>query len=168
MGRGSRLAGAVLAGVVGTGCQSQVPGSGAYDGPPPARPTQPPSDGPTGLPRPTAAPNPGYPDRFAGVWSGTIRQPNSRIASWTARLTMPGSTVRGRFEIVGYCSGSLTLQSSTANRLTAVERITSDPSGRCADGGAVTLELAAAGRARFRWVDQSDAGNVATGTITRR
>jgi hypothetical protein len=190
MGRGSRLAGAlggaVLAGVFGTGCASDVSGTGLYaespatqlpvpggtetpSGTPDPTPSTSPSTQPSQLPASSAPPAvPSFPAAFAGSWTGQINQPSSTLPQWTALLTMPGGTMQGTFEIAGYCKGVLTLLSTSANRLIAVERITSDPKDVCANSGGVTLELSGANRATFRWVDYSDNGNVATGTIARR
>jgi hypothetical protein len=47
------------------------------------------------------------------------------------------------------------------------EVISSDPQDRCADSGVVTLQRTSGTRANFRWVDDADPTNIATGALLR-
>lgn len=111
------------------------------------------------------APGGALPTMFAGSWHGRGTQ-SDQPGEWTIAANIIGGMPGGIVGTIAYpslgCSGELRLRSADAARMELMERITS---GRCVDGGIITLTPTSGGL-RFDWrLEGSDV--TATGTLSR-
>lgn len=161
----------VTLGVLGAGCHSQTVGAGAFGEATDPVPTVPDttvaSTGPPGPTSPGGAPLAPIPQPFAGRWTGQAYRPNTQTPVRNLAVTLPLNGTRGTFAIAGYCTGVISVLSTTATRLLGQEEVSADPNSRCGSGGFFTLDLTAPGRAVLSWNDPSQADQVAPGVLTR-
>jgi hypothetical protein len=175
----------IVLGMLGAGCHSQTVGAGSFGdtggtggtgGTGATTGTQAPT-GATGGPAastsrpatgtPSGAPLSPIPQPFAGRWAGQVFRPNTQNPVRSLIIVLPLGKTTGTFTIGGYCSGIISVLSTTSTRLLALEAVSVDPNKRCGSGGFLSLDLTAGNRVQVSWNDPSQADQVAPGVLTR-
>jgi tRNA A-37 threonylcarbamoyl transferase component Bud32 len=153
-GTGTRAGSAPAGAGAGAGAGAAAPASGT------------PSGQAGAVPGPASATT--IPAAFAGTWTGRVRQPKGNPKVWTEVLTLRRGEGTGSFvETPILCRGIITVESASSRRLVGLMIATSDPNGRCAASGTVTLQLVTSRSMTMRFRDTDDASNVASATLVR-
>jgi predicted Ser/Thr protein kinase len=129
---------------------------------------RPPGAAPRTSPGPGTSPANAIPARFAGIWAGAAVQANGVVSRWAATLVLPAGATVGRFTITTIpCYATVTVTDTTRTRIVLAETVNSNPAGRCAASGIISLDRTGLLRARLVWQDAGDPGNTAVGTFIR-
>jgi serine/threonine protein kinase len=117
------------------------------------------SKSPRSSPSASQSNGPAIPAKFAGSWSGEVKQ---LVDTYNLRMTLTAGDSSGTVRWSGAikCRGELAVVSATADQLTLNQGVTS---GHCGNG-TVTLTLAGTDTVGFNF---SSGGAVATGTLSR-
>ena len=126
------------------------------------------SPGPGNAARLRAGPANAIPAGFAGTWSGKADQMDGLVTRWAATLVLPEGATSGTFTIPAIpCYATVRVTEVTRARIVLSETVDSNPTGRCAASGIISLRRACTLPARMFWQDAGDRANVAAGILTR-
>jgi hypothetical protein len=144
-----------------------------------APPSRPASDAHNGTaaghhqrPRPgTSSPSatPGTSSRwFSGYWVGTASQPSGSVTNWTMELSLPATGQTGVFVLPTLdCSGLLLVTGSGPDTVNVREVVVKNADHLCTPGANITLTRTGSQGMDMAWQDAYNAGNTASGTLTR-
>jgi hypothetical protein len=115
-----------------------------------------------------AATAPAVPDGFTGRWRGIVIQPVGIVSRWPIDLDIPSNSPTGSFAAPTLgCSGRLQIRAVTADSLSVLEEVDSNPNNVCVRGADIVLTPVGDGELRMGWTDIDNPGNSGSAQLIR-